>query len=105
MNQKNMRENSLAAFYAGQRDLFSQREQDILSAFAGIGTATDRDICNLLGFPDLNAVRPRITELISVGVLEEIGNRICATTKKSVRACRIVSANKQAELNLFGGAA
>jgi predicted transcriptional regulator len=105
MKTKRIRENSLAAFYAGQRDLFSKREQQILSAFAGIGIATDRDICNLLGFPDLNAVRPRITELIRDGVIEETGSQQCLITKKTVRVCRIVASNKQRELNLFGGAA
>lgn len=96
-----MHQNSLAAFYAGEKGFFNARQQQILAAFASWGRATDRDICNLLGFTDLNAVRPRITELLDDGVLEEAGDQVCVVSKKTVRVCRIRPSNSDAQLELF----
>jgi len=101
---KHIHANSLAAYYAGEKDFFSARQQQILAAFSRFGKATDRDICNLLGFPDLNAVRPRITELIKDDVLEEVGVQICVISKKTVRVCQIRASNASAQMELFAKA-
>ena len=94
----NVRENSLAAYRAGQLGLFSKRELEILQAFEHIGQATDRAILDWCNYTDMNAVRPRITELISSGLLEERGSTICPVTHKSVSICRIMPSNSQTEL-------
>lgn len=82
--------NSLEAFYAGRDDLFSRRETEILKTFVQHGTMTDRDVCDALGFRDMNRVRPRITELIKSGLLEEIGDVQDVETNRKVRLVRIV---------------
>lgn len=93
-----VRENSLAAYYAGELGLFSQRELAIIWAFKHIGDATDRDIMSWCSYTDMNSVRPRITELISCGVLYERGSVVCPVTHKSVRICRIMPKGSQTEL-------
>lgn len=51
---------------------------------------TDREIAAGMGFFDMNAVRPRITELIQQGILEECDSVRCPVTGKSVRRVRPV---------------
>ena len=51
-----------------------------------------------LGYSDPNAVRPRITELIKKGFLEESGVIVCAFTKKRVRMVRKVYNEPQGDL-------
>lgn len=46
---------------------------------------TDREVATRLGFADLNHVRPRVTELVKAGVLEQVGKR-----KENGRAVRLV---------------
>jgi hypothetical protein len=46
---------------------------------------TDRQTMERLGFCEPNAVRPRITELIKAGMLQEAGKIKCPVTNKSVR--------------------
>ena len=93
-----VRENSLAAYRAGQLGLFGKRELEIIQAFEHIGAATDRAVLAWCNYTDMNAVRPRITELIACGLLEERGSAICPVTHKSVRICRIMPNDSQTEL-------
>lgn len=83
--------NSLAAYDAGKRELFSARQLQILDYMIGNNARTDREIMRGLGFADMNAVRPRITELIASGVLFEVGTQQCPVTDKWVR---LVSFNR-----------
>ena len=46
---------------------------------------TDREVAARLGFADLNHVRPRVTELIKAGALEQVGK-----IKENGRAVRLV---------------
>ena len=46
---------------------------------------TDRDIKNYMKFEDMNMVRPRVTELIQQGLLEEVDKITCKVTGKTVR--------------------
>lgn len=52
---------------------------------------TDRQMMQALGFVDANSVRPRITEMIKIGVLVETGSTIDALTGKTVRTWRAAS--------------
>jgi hypothetical protein len=51
---------------------------------------TDRDIMRSLNFTDMNAVRPRITELIDAGLLRECGKVGDTLTGKTVRLVEVV---------------
>ena len=96
--------NSIAA-YQSERDAgnLSKRCKAILAvlendAMQYLGR-TDRMIMNALKFTDMNSVRPRITEMVKAGVLEECGETR-DTTGKQVRRVRI---KRPAEnLELFG---
>jgi hypothetical protein len=46
---------------------------------------TDRQVMRLCHYDDMNAIRPRITELIDDGVLMEVGTTTDETTGKRVR--------------------
>lgn len=106
MSKRRMHEHSLEAYYQGKVEVFTKREGQILSAYERIGKASDREIADELGFPDLNAVRPRITELIASGILREIGVTKDPITFKQVRVVEIVPANGNncPQLNIWGGA-
>ncbi len=64
----------------------SPRQCAVLEALSGIGrAATDREVVAAMGKQDMNAARPRLTELVQEGVLVEVGDVIDAATGKSVR--------------------
>ena len=64
----------------------SQRAAAVLAVYRRAShPMTDRDVKCLLGFADMNAVRPRITELIESGLLRECGRVKDAVTGKMVR--------------------
>ncbi|NLF40951.1 hypothetical protein GX586_16025 [bacterium] len=68
------------------------RRAIILRAFSEHGAMTDRVLCAVLGFSDMNAVRPRVTELVHAGqVIEE--RTVCdEVTGRRVRLCRLAPA-------------
>jgi hypothetical protein len=84
-----MHANSLEAYHAGHVALFPRRSQEILGTLTKLGHATDRQVRDDLGFPDMNAVRPRITELIEAGVLQHVADEIDPATKRTVRVVAI----------------
>ena len=55
---------------------------------------TDRQCMTILGFSELNQVRPRITELIGGGYLKEICSVKCDITNRKVRVCRLTDEAK-----------
>ena len=91
--EHNMHENSLKAYEEELPKLYP-RERDILSFLGGCGAMpwTDREIMAGLGRTDPNAVRPRITKLVELGLLEEAGKVVCATTGRTVRTVRVPAA-------------
>jgi predicted ArsR family transcriptional regulator len=62
------------------------RYDQILAAMRGEMTA--REVANALGYLDMNAVRPRITELCKEGYLVEAGIRIDPVTGRRVTCWR-----------------
>ena len=83
--RRSMDVNSLLAYHEGKADLFEKREIKILSALRCAKDLTDREIMLALGFSDMNAVRPRITDLIEDGVVEKTGDKLDPVTGKRVR--------------------
>lgn len=49
---------------------------------------TAREIAYELGFTDLNAVKPRLTELKDLGLVEAVGKKLDHITKRSVAVWR-----------------
>jgi hypothetical protein len=81
-----MHEHSVAAYRAEEAKL-SKRAQAIVDWITTRGPRTDREIAYGLGFGEnLNAVRPRITELIESNRLMEGGRRACARSRASACA-------------------
>tara|TARA_R110000772_G_scaffold95261_2_gene193491 strand:+ start:331 stop:639 length:309 start_codon:yes stop_codon:yes gene_type:complete len=96
--------NSVAAYDENEREqMFSKRECEIIRAFERFGARTDRQILALLGYTDPNAVRPRITELINKGVLEQTDDKVCPVTEKRVRICNLAPKSTGGFLPGFGG--
>lgn len=81
-----MHDNSVSAF----RSLnVSDRAATVLRVYVdSLAPLTDREVMRRLGFTDGNAVKPRISELVDAGLLEEHGDTIDAETHKRVRLCR-----------------
>ena len=87
-----MHQNSLEA-HAQERDAgrLSKRAQAIMWLFDVTPGSnwTDRQVMKSLNFRDPNAVRPRITELVKSGRLEECGSVIDTDSGKRVRLVRL----------------
>lgn len=66
------------------------RQEDILR-FLGKGAMTARQIAYGMGYTDLNAVKPRITELKAVGKIKAIGKAYDNVTKRQVAVYRVVN--------------
>ena len=82
--RKDVHQNSLLAYYQGETKLFEERELKILTALRYARDLTCREILLALQLPEPNCVRPRITNLIKDGVIEETGSKICPVTGKRV---------------------
>lgn len=87
--------NSLEAYYEIKNSgAKMSRTQSIIGLLTDEKERTDRDIMIALGFTDMNAVRPRITEMIKdpdCHIIEECGDTIDPVTHKKVRIVRIMS--------------
>ena len=69
---------------------FTERRTLVLGVYQTMQQPlTDREVKDLLEFTDMNAVRPRITELLIEGKLKETGSTICNTTGRNVRLCEV----------------
>ena len=60
------------------------RCRKIMEAYARYGPMTARECARKLGFTDLNAVKPRITELCQKGYLRACGKAYDDLTKRNV---------------------
>lgn len=86
--KKAVHDHSLEAYDALRANTggLSRRCGEILDALRRFGRpATDRAVMQMLSMPDMNCVRPRITELVKAGALAEAGEVICPVTGKRVR--------------------
>ena len=69
-----MHPNSLEA-YAKATQALTGRRRMVHQLIEQHGPMSDRQVRDRLGFSDMNAVRPRISELVDLGLLEEVGRR------------------------------
>lgn len=77
--------NSIESFHSQEAKL-SRRAQAVLDWISEHGPRTDREIAYGMGYGEnLNAVRPRITELIEKNKLMEVCDVRCSVTNKTVR--------------------
>lgn len=75
------------------------RQRVILDAYSKYGDMTARECARLLGYHDLNAVKPRITELCKKGQLVAVEKRKDPLTDRNVAVFRIVDAPPQMSLS------
>jgi hypothetical protein len=81
---------SLDANATGRSGSFTQRAVQIMDVLRRTRRPmTDREVMHALGYCDMNAVRPRITELIQAGALHEAGERTDPATGKTVRTVSV----------------
>lgn len=71
--------------YREELGKFGKRAAAVAEWVARNGCVTDREVMRGLGFTDPNAVRPRISELIDGGVLQEFSKVKDPVTRKLVR--------------------
>lgn len=86
--------NSIAA-YRSEESKLSRRAQLVLEYITDTGPQTDRQVMRGMGFSEPNSVRPRITELIELGKLMEVGDVKCPETGKTVRRVDIRRARQE----------
>ena len=92
-----MHANSLAA-YREERPVLSKRAADVLEVVRMFGPLTDREIVDTLGYRDMNAIRPRVTELIDARLLVEHDRVRCQVTGKTVRRVKAREPGEQMTL-------
>ena len=63
----------------------AERRKEVLGTYGPEDVLTDREVAGRLGHADMNAVRPRITELVDAGELVERGKVKCDVTHRKVR--------------------
>ena len=82
-----LRGNSMQAYDAlRSTQRLSARQRLIVGALRGaIVPMKDREIAQKLRFSDMNAVRPRVNELLKAGVLEELPSKRDPLTGMKVR--------------------
>ena len=88
--------NSISS-YSAVLPSIGQRHQEIIDILEDT-SMTDRQIAEALGYSDLNAVRPRITELVQGGILRECGTTTCETTGRPVRLVLVVAEAQEVPL-------
>ncbi len=73
--------------YRQEAKVLGERARLILNWFRECGPASDRQCKDALfgQVADMNRVRPRVTELVETGLLEEAGNVVDEVTFKRVR--------------------
>lgn len=74
-----------AIAYREESQRLSRRAQRVIDWLELHPRQTDREVMVGLGFTDMNAVRPRITEAVMAGRLVEVGEKRCPVTGKTVR--------------------
>ena len=87
--------NSYTSFQGLNR---ASRQHIILRMYETWGELTDRRVAEILGFKDMNQVRPRITELLNSCDLVWLGDTTDKTTYRPVRVCRRTTAREKKEL-------
>ncbi len=91
-----MHRNSVAAYRIEESKL-STRAEAIMEWIRLHGPRTDRELAREMGFGEnLNAVRPRLTELIDANRLMEVGDVKCPVTGKRVRRVDLRRARQEA---------
>jgi predicted ArsR family transcriptional regulator len=91
-------ENSRASYDAIKPELSGRRKEIYLTLCKSSRKMTDREVKDEMGLNDMNSVRPRITELIKMGHVEEVGNVKCPLTGKTVRQVMVFN---EAQMSLF----
>ena len=91
-------ENSKEAYHKIKPELTGRRKEIYLAMLKTGRKMTDREVKEQMGLSDMNAVRPRITELIKSGHVEEVGNVRCPITAKTVRQVMVLN---EMQMQLF----
>lgn len=95
-------ENSKQSYQDIKPELSGRRREIYLTMLQYMPVATDREIKDKMGLGDMNSVRPRITELIKSGHLEETNSTKCPITNKTVRKVKIVNCSKTGPISTIG---
>jgi hypothetical protein len=95
-------ENSKQALYE-ERSKLNARESEIYEFLLGRNenSYTDRDIKTALGHEDMNAIRPRVTELLKKGLIFEAIPTRCKVTNKTVRRVKVANDTSQTQTEMF----
>lgn len=79
-----VRQTSILSFDSIQ-PVLNGRYLEYLSVLRGIGhPASDREVCEFAGVVDPNYFRPRRKELVDMGVIVEVGRRVCSVSGMTV---------------------
>ena len=91
--------NSIKSFHDLDRD---SRRRSIIDVYAiWDRPMTDRQVLDIMRFQDMNQVRPRISELIDMGLLKECGKVRDEITNKTVRLVRVMRPEEHLQQELF----
>lgn len=70
---------------------FGQFKAAVFDCFVAHGQPmTDRECAGIMGFTDMNAVRPKITMLVKEQRLREVDSIRCPVSGRTVRRCAVL---------------
>ena len=84
--------------YDEEKGALSRRATAVLQVYRRHGAMTDRQVLGVLGYSDMNSVRPRVTELLAAGMVHECGTTTDQVTGKTVRLVQATPKAEQLEL-------
>jgi len=95
-------DNSIQSYYEIAKNL-GNKQFEVFKVFKSRPNDSfkDRQIKEALGKDDMNAVRPRINELIAKGLLYESGSDKDEKTGRKVRLVKLLTETNKNQLDLF----
>jgi len=93
--------NSIESYHDIKPELSGRRRDVYITLYKNSSKLTDREVKDLMGFPDMNSVRPRITELVNSGYVKEVGATKCPVTGKTVRQVMVDENLQEDQLSLL----
>jgi DNA-binding Lrp family transcriptional regulator len=79
----------------------STRSRAIYDYLERTGPQTDREVMHGMLYSEPNMVRPRITEMVKAGLLEECGSKVDRFTGKPCRLVRVPKQESAEQLKMF----
>ena len=84
-----IQDTSILAFIENKPKI-GPKQQAVYDAIKALGTPTDLEIVQFLGYRDSNMARPRRNDLLRLGIITKFERRICTVSGRLAWSWRLV---------------